>query len=178
MLPPVWMTATRSPLHGSAFGEQSGKSDRACWLRRVVRRAEESAHRLRSGVVAHGYDAGGTGVDQRDSSLVRHAAGHAVDERVSGLGGDDLPDVERSGVRRRSLGDDSHNVGVETEQVAHPNEPADSGPHAHRHIDDVEVADSLEQLGGVGRHAENQIGVVRRTPCERQAPGGVSQWVT
>ena len=119
------------------------------------------AHRLADVVVGHGDDAGGAGADQRDGERVGDARGHAVDERVRRLGGDRVAGLEREQRGRGRLGDDADDLGRQAEQVAHAHQPADARAHPDRHVHDVEVGPGREQLEGVRRHAEHEVGLER-----------------
>ena len=71
------------------------------------------------------------------------------------------PRLERARVRRKALGDDAHDLGVEPEQVAHGDDAADPRTEPDRHVHDVERAGG-EQLARVRRDAGDEIAVIRR----------------
>ena len=74
------------------------------------------------------------------------------------LGGDRRARPRRTAAWPAPVGDDADDLGGQAEQVADRHHAADARAHADRHVDDVEVGAGVEQLAGVRRDAEHEVG--------------------
>ena len=99
------------------------------------------------------------------------AAGQAVGEGVGGVSAHHLALLDTLRIRIGMLGHHADNLGLQPQQVAGLDQPADARTHADGHVHGVQVGHGLQQLQRIGGNPANQVRVKGRHQVQMMLGG-------